>query len=152
MRALFHSPTGRSRLSSLGAMMSYSPPARCDAIVLSGWRTSSSTWYSKPSAAWFPACAIDSLRYVVFHAAVRAWRHAPLEGELEVAKGFDGHEVPAGRRLSVGLPLDLCVRNLRDRAINDAPVRSGHAVVAKPAPSGQRRSIEQKPPAIHALG
>src|SRR5207248_5634358 len=49
----FHCPTGRSRLLALGATSSYSAPARCDRILPSTCRSSSSIWYSNPRAEWF---------------------------------------------------------------------------------------------------
>src|SRR5205823_6484922 len=49
----FHCPTGRSRLLALGATSSYRAPARCDGILPSTCRSSSSIWYSNPRAEWF---------------------------------------------------------------------------------------------------
>src|SRR5437660_4515015 len=49
----FHCPTGRSRLPALGATSSYRAPARCDGILPSTCRSSSSIWYSNPRAEWF---------------------------------------------------------------------------------------------------
>src|SRR5687767_10458876 len=87
----------------------------------------------------------ELLRDVVLHAAVGTGCHAPLEGELEVSKGVDRHEVAAGGGLPVRLSRDLRARDLDDRAVDHAPMRGRDAVVAESAPPRQGSPIEEKP-------
>src|SRR5919197_906889 len=80
---------------------------------------------------------------VVLNTAIRARRHLPLPGELEVAVRGLCHEVSALERLTIGLHGHLTAGDLLDRAVHDDPMRGRDVGVAEPAPSLQRLSVEE---------